>query len=119
MIEQFLEEVNLEGGTSFQLIHKETKNDHVRFTCQDPECGKIEGFVESEKFGESRDRQLRRLFARHLPPKTSPPDTLAKPWQPFPEVTKATAKDWLPLQAIRKPRHQEFQLPLDRHEVLF
>ena len=68
LIEQFLDEVNLECGTRFQLIHEETKNNH-RFTCQDPEYGKIEGFLEPAKFGGSRDQQLRRLCARQLPQK--------------------------------------------------
>ncbi len=70
LIEEFLEEVNRECKTNFQLVSKKrSKNNCVRFSCEDPEHGKIEGFVEPEEFGGPGDRQLRRLFARRLPKK--------------------------------------------------
>ena len=69
VIEVFLEEMNLECGTCFRLVSEERKNKSISFSCKDPEFGRIEGFVEPEEFGGSRDQQLRRLFARRLPQK--------------------------------------------------
>lgn len=68
MIEEFLEEVNRECKTHFRLVSKERKkNNYIRFSCEDPEHGKIEGFVEPEERGGPPDRQLRELFAYRLP----------------------------------------------------
>ncbi len=69
MIEEFLEEVNRECGTHFQLVSEESKGNRIRFSCQDPEYGKIEDVVELEGFPGSPDRQLRELFAYRLPAK--------------------------------------------------
>lgn len=70
MIKEFLEEVNRVCKTDFRLVSKERqKNNYVHFSCEDPEHGKIEGFVEPEELAGPPDQQLRELFADRLPKK--------------------------------------------------
>ena len=56
-------------GNDLPIPLAQIEINYIRFSCQDPEYGKIEGAFEQEEFGGSRDRQLRRLFARRLPQK--------------------------------------------------